>query len=51
MARNKKAKKYPDAREKRPSDPNQLARWIVKQSTKIAENQLSDSAKADSYDQ
>lgn len=37
MAKKKKTKKYPDGRGKRPSDINELAKWIVEISTESPE--------------
>jgi hypothetical protein len=39
--RRKKPKKKPDGRGERPRDPNQLARWIVEQSTTTTETKPS----------
>ena len=50
MAKKKKTKNFPDGRGERPADPNELARWIVEQSTTNNENQPNDSAEADSSD-
>jgi hypothetical protein len=34
MDKNKKSKKYPDGRGKRPKETNKLAKWILEESTK-----------------
>ncbi len=46
----KSEKKYPDGRGERPTDPNELAKWVVEQSTKNTKKRPNDSAEADSCD-